>query len=70
MAKYIQGTKDPWYVKRYGKPQWTISGKLRRTSKKVKPVRSPIRAVHVDEKGQLWFKASNKWWKYPEEGEF
>lgn len=46
----------------YGKLEKTSSGKLYANVYRVGQ-----RRKYIDEKGQIFLKVSNKWWKFPEE---
>jgi len=56
--------------RRTGKAPFKIVGNLRKTNRKVKPIRVGTRQIMIDDVGQQWVKVFGKYWKFPEEIEY
>lgn len=67
--KYEMGYDDLPLKYQCGK-RHNIQGKLKKTDRTVKPIRSSERRIWADEKGDLFVKIQGKWWKFPEEIEY
>lgn len=63
MAKYEMGCEGlP-----SNHPRYEIKGKLHKTDRTVRVVGCGGRRIYADEKGGLFVKCFNKWWKFPQE---
>jgi len=49
---------------------YLISGKVKNTGRKVKPIGYSERTIYKDEGEQEWIKIRGLWWRFPEEVEF